>query len=335
MNLSFDAIQDNLRKGIFAPIYLLMGDEPYYIDAIADYVQNNLLDESERDFNQTVFYGKDSVALTIIHECMQYPVFALHRVVIVREAQELKEIAKFEEYAQHPVPSTILVICYKYKLVDKRGKFYKAIDKTGVVLETKKLYDYQMPTWICQYVTKQKLQITSQATEMLAEALGTNISAIVQGIDKLKVAEPNLREITPEVVNKYVGISKEYNNFELRDAIFARNAEKVNKIVKIFSQNERQNPIQPIIAMLFNAFEKLFAYFYLPQKTPNIAAEKLGEKPFVIQRLYQTGATNYNARKCLEIINILRCYDMRSKGFAYPQRSHGELLQEMVYRIIS
>ncbi len=335
MNLSFDAIQDNLRKGEFKPIYLLMGDEPYYIDAIADYVQNNLLDESARDFNQTVFYGKDSLALTIIHECMQYPVFAQRRVVIVREAQDLKEIAKFEEYAQHPVESTVLVICYKYKSVDKRQKFYKAIDKTGVVLETKKLYDYQMPTWIGQYVTKQKLQITSQATEMLAEALGTNISAIVSSIDKLKVAEPTLHEITPEIVNKYVGISKEYNNFELRDAIFARNVQKVNKIVKIFAQNERQNPIQPIIAMLFNAFEKLFAYFYLPDKNPNIAAEKLGEKPFVIQRLYQTGATNYNARKCLEIINILRTYDMRSKGFAYPQRSHGELLQEMVYRIIS
>ncbi len=325
-----------LKAGSFQPVYLLMGEEPYYIDQVSDYIENHALTEADKVFNQTIFYGKDSSAVDIVHEAEQYPMMAERRLVIVKEAQELDKLSTLEAYVEHIQPSTIMVICHKYKSVDKRLKLVKLIEKAGVVMETKKLYDYQMPSWIMQYASQHGMPTEQRAAEMMAEALGTNISAIVSAFEKLKVAENGeVKLVTPDMVTRNIGISKEYNTFELRDALFAHNTAKVNKIVKVFSLNEKQNPIQPIVAMLFTSFEKLFAYHYLPDKDPNVAAAKLGEKPFVINRLYKTGCAHYNARKCMEIIELLRTYDMRSKGYAWPACTSGQLLTELVFRILN
>lgn len=338
---TYEELMTELRAGKYRPVYLLMGEEPYYIDAVADYIEDHALDESGRVFNQTVFYGsKDTDPKTIGHEASQYPMMAERRVVIVREAQNMPNIAKLEGYVERLPETTVLVLCYKYKSVDKRIKLTKLIEKQGAVMETKKLWDNQMPQWITNYALSQKLQIDQKAAALMAEALGTNISAVVSAFEKLKVAGGNnLKVITPELVSSNVGISKEYNTFELRDALFARNVGKVNRIVKAFGLNEKQYPVQSVIPMLFGSFEKLYAYHFvvkkLGERNPNAIAAKLGEKPFNIQRLYEPGARNYNPYKCLQIISLLREYDMRSKGFAYPAVGSGDLMRELVFRILN
>ncbi len=331
-----DVLLKEIEARNFRPVYLLMGDEPYFIDLVADKIEETALGEAEKAFNQTVFYGKDTDAVSVIHEASQYPMMAERRVVIVKEAQELAKLNLLEKYVEHYQDTTVLVICHKYKTVDKRLRLVKLIDKVGAVMESKKFYDNQMPTWIAQYAAKQKLQIDQKSVMLLAEALGTNLSAIVSAFEKLRTAGgENLRQITPDLVEKNIGVSKEYNVFELRDALIAKNVPKANKIVKMFSMNEKQYPIQSIIPQLFTTFEKLFAYHYLPDRNPNSAAAALGEKPFMVQRIYEVGASRYSARKCMEIIDLLREYDMRSKGFAWPAVSSGELLRELVFRILN
>ncbi len=331
-----ETLLKEIEAGKFRPIYLLMGEEPYFIDLVSDKIEATALSESEKAFNQTIVYGKDTDGHAVAHEADQYPMMAQRRVVIVKEAQNLPKIDYLAHYAEKLQETTVLVICYKYKSMDKRMRLVKLVEKAGAVMETKKFYDYQMPAWISSYAAKQHLQIDQKASAMIAEALGTNLSAIVNAFEKLRLAGgEGLKLITPELVEKNVGISKEYNTYELRDALIARNVTKANRIVKMFGMNEKQYPIQMIIPQLFRTYEKLFAYHYLPDRNPNTAAAKLGEKSFVIQRVYETGARNYNARKCLEVINLLREYDMRSKGFAWPSVGSGELLQELVFRILN
>lgn len=337
---TYEELMTELKAGKYRPVYLLMGEEPYYIDVIADYIEANALDEGEKAFNQTVFYGKDTDGVAVAHEASQYPMMSQRRVVIVKEAQNLDKFAKLESYVEHLQETTVLVLCHKYKSVDKRLKITKLIEKNGAVMETKKMWDNQMPAWISSYAVSQHLQIDQKASALMAEALGTNISAIVSAFEKLKVAAGNnLKTITVDLVSDNIGISKEYNTLELREALFARNVSKVNRIVKAFGLNEKANPIQSVIPTLFGAFEKLYAYHFVVKRhadhNPNSIAQKLGEKPYTIQRLYETGARNYNANKCLAIINLLREYDMRSKGFAWPAVGSGELLKELMFRIMN
>lgn len=334
--MTSEEILKELKSGVYRPIYLLMGEEPYHIDVIANYIEANALNEADKAFNQTIFYGKDTNITTVIHEADQYPAMAQRRLVIVREAQDIDKIAALESYVANIQESTILVICYKNKSIDKRLKWLKAIDKVGAVMETKRLYDNQVPAWITNYLRSKGLAMEEKAVALMAESIGTNISAIVSAIEKLQVAiGGNSQIITTAMVADNIGVSKEYNVFELREALFARNVSKVNKIVAAFGRNPKQHPIQPVVALLFGAYQKLFSYHYLPDKSPYVAGPAIGENPYNITRLYEIGARNYSARKCLEIISLLREYDMRSKGFASPQIADGDLILELTYRIMN
>lgn len=338
--VTYEDLKKELESGKYRPIYLLMGEEPYYIDVISSYIEEHAIAEHERDFNMTIFYGKDTTAKVVAHEADQYPMMAQRRVVIVREAQELPGLADLELYASHCVDSTVLVLCHKYKSVDKRLKLTKTIEKVGAVMETKRLYDNQMPTWIANYMTQQGLQPERKAVELMAESIGTNLSGIVSAVEKLKVAlsGSKSRKVDADLVSANVGISKEYNTFELRDALLMRNVPKANRIVHAFEQNEKNYPVQAIVSMLFTTYSKLLAFHTLrpdEKARPEIAANKLSERPFAIQRTYEPAARNYDFRKCLSILGMLHEYDMRSKGFQWPAVSSGELLKELVFRIMN
>lgn len=322
-----------LKGGTYRPVYLLMGDEPYFIDCVSDYIEEHALSEDEKVFNQTVFYGNDTDAVTVVHEASQYPSMAQRRLVMVKEAQSLDKIALLESYLNKPQDTTVLVICHKYKTLDKRLKLTKSIDKIGVIMESKKIYDNQLPAWIRNYSLSLGLAIEDKAIALLAESIGTNLRNIASAFEKMQLAaDGKLTTITADFVADNVGISKEYNTFELRDAIFEHNVPKVNRIIKAFRQNEKQYPIQLVIATLIAPFEKLLMYHYLPDKSQ--AASELGEYPRNIQK-YAIAARYYTGAKCANVINLLRTYDMRSKGYAWPQTTSGDLMMELVYRIMN
>lgn len=337
---TYDVLKRELEAGTYRPFYLLMGDEPYYIDAVSDYIEQHALAEHERDFNLTIFYGKDTTAKIVAHEADQYPMMAERRVVIVKEAQNLQGLADLELYAKHFQASTVLVVCHKYKSIDKRLKLTREVEKIGAVMETKRLYDNQMPAWISKYMTEQGLQPDTKAVELMAESIGTDLSGVVSAVEKLKVAlaGSKSRRVDADLVSANVGISKEYNTFELRDALLMRNVVKVNRIVKAFAQNEKNYPVQAIVSLLFTTYSKLLIFHTLrpdEKARPDVAAAKMNERPFAIQRTYEPAARNYNFAKCLAILTMLREYDMRSKGFQWPAVSSGELLRELAFRIMN
>lgn len=311
-----------------------MGEEAYYIDAISDYIAANALSEADKGFNQLIMYGRDLEVPAIIHAARKYPMMAQRQVVIIKEAQNIKDIEDLAIYAENPLQSTILVVCYKYKSLDKRRKLHKLVEKNGVLFESKKIYENQLPRWINDHAKSVGVTLDDKATYILAEFLGSDLSAIVSSIDKLKVAIPtNVKVITADHIEKNIGFSKDYNSFELQKAIAEKNILKANRIVKAFSSNPKANPIQLNIVTIFNFFQKLLAYHYLPNKTESIVASELKIAPFFVKE-YAAAARNYNARKILTIISLLREFDMRSKGFDYPTTEDGELLSELVFRIM-
>lgn len=342
---SYEEIKRDLEQGDYKPVYLLMGQEPYFIDSIADYIEEHCLSEDDKVFNQSVLYGKDTNAADIVHEALQYPV-GERRVVIVREFQSLdgesrkslaEKLSPFEKYLENPMPSTVLVLCYKYGTIDKRLKVMKAFEKTGVVMESQVIKDYQVVGWLTRYVKTQGLQIDEKAATLMAEFIGTDISTIVTAVEKLKnVCGRESKMISADMVYNNVGVSKEYNVWELRDALISRNVEKVNVIVNVYANNEKEHPIQQVISYLFGVFQKLFTYHYIVGKqSMDDVCKALGEKPYTLNMFYPKAASNYPPRKCFQVIGLLREYDMRSKGFAYPSTSSGDLLKELIFRIMN
>ena len=332
--MTFDQIIKDLKAKKYSPVYFLMGDEPYYIDAITDYIAGKVLTEEEKAFNQTIVYGKDTDITDVILAARRYPMMAQHQVVIVKEAQNIKNIEPLSLYAENPLNSTILVINYKYKTIDKRKKLYKALNKNGVIFESKKLYDNQVGTWLTAHLKSKGLNIDVTANQILVEYLGNDLSKIAHEIDKLQIAlGKDKKTITPEDIEKNIGISKEYNNFELNKAILQKNVVKANRIIQSFAKNQKDNPIQVTIATLFGYFQKLMAYYYLPDKSKMAVASALKINPFFVTD-YTTGARNYPARKVVQIISLLREYDMRSKGYNSNVSDNGELLKELIFKII-
>lgn len=330
----FEELLNDLRNKIYKPIYFLMGEEPYYIDLITDFIAKNVLNEAEKSFNQSVFYGKDSDVMKIIENARRFPMMANQQVVIIKEAQELKEIDKLVFYVEKPAPSTILVINYKYGTLDKRTKLYKALDK-HVVLESKKIYDNQVPDWITVYLKKLKIDIEPEAAILLNEALGNNLSKITHEIEKLLlVIGTGSKLINRSHIEKNIGISKEYNNFELTKALGQKNVLKANKIVNYFEHNPKSAPFPVTITVLFSYFCKLLTYHYVPDKSNrNLVAASLGVKPFLLSE-YENAARKYSTAKLAEIVSYLREYDLKSKGVGSGNLSDGELLKELVYRIL-
>ncbi len=331
--MTFEEIISNLQKKIYHPIYFLMGDETYFIDKISDYISNHVLTDAEKGFNQTILYGKDTEPQTIIANARRFPMMSNHQVIIVREAQNIKKIEELETYAKNPLNSTILVINYKYKTLDKRKTFTKLIAQKGVLFESKKIYDNQLPAWISNYLKNQQYTITPQATAMLSEYLGADLSKVSNELDKLIISLPAGTQITPDHIEKNIGISKEFNVFELQNALGERDLLRANRIINFFGSNPSTNPVPVVISSLFSYFSKLLNYHFLEDKSQNNVASVLQVNPYFVKN-YVSAAKNYNIKKLVEIVSILREYDMKSKGWGNVSATSADLQREMIYRIL-
>ncbi|WP_458626365.1 DNA polymerase III subunit delta [Winogradskyella sp. PC D3.3] len=323
-----------IKKGDLKPIYFLMGEESYFIDKISDYIENNVLDETEKGFNQMVLYGRDITIDDIVSNAKRYPMMAERQVVIVKEAQDLsRTIEQLVKYATNPQPSTVLVLNYKYKKLDKRKALYKAINKVGVVYESKKMYENQVSDWIRRVLAGQNYNISPKASQMLVEFLGTNLSKIDNELNKLKIVLPEGTQITPEHIEENIGISKDFNNFELRKAVGERNIVKAHQIAKYFAENPKDNPIVVTVALLFNFFSQLLHLHGMTDKNPRSVASALKVNPYFVNE-YLDAARNYPMKKVSYIIGLLRESDVKSKGVGANAVPQGDLLKELLVKIL-
>jgi DNA polymerase-3 subunit delta len=329
------ALVADIKNGRLKPIYFLMGDEPYYIDKISEFIEKTVLQEHEREFNQMVLYGKDVTVDDIIAQAKRFPMMAEYQVVIVKEAQELsRSIEKLASYAEQPQHSTILVLNYKYKKLDKRKSLYKAISKNGVVFESKVLYENKVPEWIRRVLAGQNYTITPKASEMLVEYLGTDLSRISNELDKLQIVLPKGTQIKPEHIEENIGISKDYNNFELRKAVGERNSFKAHQIARYFAENPKDNPIVVTISLLHGYFSQLLHLHGLHDKSPRAVSSALRINPYFVNE-YISAARNYPMKKVSAIISLLHEYDVKSKGVGTKNLSQDQILKELLVRIIS
>jgi DNA polymerase III subunit delta len=334
MPATFEEIISDLKKRIFKPFYFLAGDEPYYIDLITDFIAEKVLSEEEKAFNQVIIYGEETSVNSIIETSRRFPMMASHQVVIVKEGQALKKIEDLAIYLDKPLLSTILVLNYKYKVIDKRTKLYKALDTQGVYFESNRLRDYQVPPWIERYLMTKGIKINPDASAMLTEFLGADLHKIVNELDKLLITLPAGKPvITTSLIEKNIGISKDYNNFELQKAIGEKNILKANMIVRYFTENPNDNPVTLTIASLFSLFSKILTYHYLTDRSKNNVASVLKIHPYFVKD-YEISAMKYNATKTIQIISLLRTYDMKTKGFGDVSTDQGDLLKELVYKIL-
>ncbi|WP_299336353.1 DNA polymerase III subunit delta [uncultured Psychroserpens sp.] len=328
-------IVKDIKSGHIKPIYFLMGEEPYYIDAISDYIENNVLSEEEKGFNQMVLYGRDVSIDDIVSNAKRYPMMAERQVVIVKEAQDLsRTIEKLAGYAENPQPTTVLVVNYKYKKIDKRKSLYKAIKKSGAVFESKKLYENQVADWIRRVLSGKNYSISPKAAQMLVEFLGTDLSKINNELEKLKIVLPEGTQISPEQIEENIGISKDYNNFELRKAIGERNTVKAFKIINYFADNPKDNPMVVTVSLLFNFFSQLLHFHGLHDKNPRNVASALKINPYFVNE-YVSAARNFPMRKVSQIVATLREFDVRGKGVNSNAVPQGDLLRELLVRIFA
>lgn len=324
-------IVTNIKRGTIMPVYFLMGDEAYYIDAISDFIEASILSEEEKGFNQMVLYGRDVSIDDIVSHAKRYPMMAERQVIIVKEAQDLsRTIENLVSYVENPQPTTVLVFCYKYKTLDKRKKLSKAIAKNGVVFESKKLYENQVPDWIRRVLAGRGYTITPKAAQMLVEFLGNDLGKVNNELEKLQLILKPGEQITPHVIEENIGISKDFNNFELQNAIGEKNLKKAFAIVQYFAQNPKNNPMVMTVALLYSFFSKLLKYHALSNKGD--AAKVLGVSPYFIKD-YQVAARNYPMKKVSAVIASIRDIDMKSKGVGVANISQGDLLKELLVAI--
>ncbi len=325
----------DIKNGNIKPIYFLMGEEAYYIDKISDYIEANVLAEEEKGFNQMVLYGRDVSIDDIVSNAKRYPMMAERQVVIVKEAQDLsRTIESLASYADNPQPSTVLVLNYKYKKLDKRKALYKTIKKVGVVYESKKLYENQVADWIRRVLSPKGYSITPKAAQMLVEFLGTDLSKINNELEKLQIILPKDSQITPDHIEENIGISKDFNNFELRNAIGAKNVVKAHQIVQYFGDNPKDNPMVVTVSLLFNFFSQLLHYHGLKDKSPRSVASALKVNPYFVNE-YVLAAKNFPMRKVSAVIATLREFDVKSKGVGANAIPQGDLLKELMVRILN
>ena len=334
MAVTYEEIISDLKKRIFKPVYFLAGEEPYYIDLITDYIEQNVLPDAEKSFNQLILYGEETSIPSVIETARRFPMMASHQVVIVKEAQSLKKVEDLIIYLEQPLKSTILVLNYKYKVIDKRTKFFKALETHAVYFESSRLRDYQVPAWIEKYLMTKGIKTDPRASALLTEYLGTDLHKIVNELDKLIITLPAGKPvINTQQIEKNIGISKDYNNFELQKAVGEKNILKANMIVRYFAGNPRDNPITLTIASLFSHFSKILTYHYLPDKSKNNVAAALKINPYFVKD-YEISASKYNLSKTVQVISLLRIYDMKSKGYGDLTSEPGDLLKELVYKIL-
>lgn len=331
--MEYQDLLADLKSKNYGTVYFLEGEEPYYIDVISDYILENVLSESEKSFNQTLLYGKDITLDTILTAARRYPMMAERQVVVVREAQNIKDIEELASYVEKPAPSTLLVLCYKYKTIDRRKKLYKAVQKHGVHLESKVLYESKVPDWIIGYLKTQRLGIEPKAVQMITDHVGNNLQRIVNELDKVIFSAIPGTSITVDDVEKNIGISKEYNPFEFQKALGNRDLYKSNRIVNYLIDNEKGNPMPVITGILIAFFRKLLTYHSLENKNSSEVAQRLGVSPYFVND-YLAAGKNYPLQKAVLALSLLREYDLRSKGARGGTTENGELLRELTYKIL-
>ena len=333
--MTVENIINDIKKGNIQPIYFLYGDEPYFIDKVSDYIENNVLSEVEKGFDQMVLYGRDVSVADIVANARRFPMTASRQVIIVKEAQDLiRTITQLESYIENPQESTTLVFNYKYKKPDKRKKVFKLLSKKSVFFESKALYENQVPAWISKFTKTNGYLIEPKAAQMLVEFLGTELSKIVNELSKLFIILPKGTTISPEAIEENIGISKDFNNFELRKAIGTKNIVTANQIINYFAQNPKSNPLVMTISLLNSFFTQLLQYHGLPNKNnPRAVATALRVNPFFVGD-YVTAGQNYPMRKVSQIIGLLREADLKSKGVGARDLPHGDLLKELLFRIM-
>ena len=331
MAATLETLWKSLQTKKFESVYFLCGEEPYYIDLIEEFISDNALEPHEKDFNYSMFYGKDADPMQVLNDARQYPTFAEKRVVIVREAQDfkVKDWEVFEKYIENPVETTVLVFAHKNKTLDKRTKIAKIIEKKSVYFESKKKADDELPNWIAGYVKKKNFSINNEASKVLAENLGNDLSRISNEIDKLSVMLGDNTEITLEIIEKYIGISKEYNITEFNNAIIRRDFSKAMKMVLYFEKNPKAGPIIAILAYMYNHFSKLFVLHQF--RDVKAANAVIGWIPADVSN----GVRYYNLQKTQEILHLLCEYDAKAKGlYATGNNNSADLLKELVFKVI-
>ncbi len=332
---TYDSIMSELKKGLYKPVYYLMGEEGYFTDRITDYIVDNALTDIEKDFNLTVFYGLDTDIDTIVTAAKRFPMMAERQVIVVREAQMLKNIDSLLYYLQSPQPTTVLVFAHKNGAIDKRKKVATELERTGVVLDSKKMRDDQLPAFINGYLREKGLVADNKSVLMMRESIGADLSRLASEIDKLAIALPaGSLNITPELVEEHIGISKEYNNFELQNALVNKDIFKANRIVQYFARNPKKNPIQMTLALLFGFFSNVMMCYYAPDKSERGVAEFLGLRNAWGVGDYIKAMRNYKPMHVMEILHLIRLADAQSKGAEGSQMPDGEIMRELLYKIL-
>lgn len=333
--ITYEEIARDLKNRHYKPVYYLMGEEAYYIDRISDYIADTVLNEMEKEFNQTVLYGMDTDVETVINAARRYPMMSKYQVVIVKEAQHLKQLENLSYYLQKPLESTILVLCHKQGVLDRRKKLAAEIEKVGVLFDSKRIKEAQLPGFITSYLKRRSVEIEPKATEMMAEFVGADLNRMAGELEKLIITLPKgQKRITPEQIERNIGISKDYNNFELRSALIQKDVLKANRIIKYFEENPKTNPLQMTLSVLFNFFANLMLAYYAPDKSEQGIATQLGLRSPWQSREYLTAMRQYTGVKVMNIIGEIRYCDARSKGVGNPSLSNAELLKELVYKIL-
>ena len=333
MNL-YKQIENDIKSKNFYPIYLLMGEEELFIDKLTDLIVENSISESEREFNYTILYGKETNVDEIVSISKKFPLMSNYQVVVIKEAQDLsRTIDQLTSYTNNFSKSTILIICYKHKSIDKRKSLYKSISKNGIVFESKRLYENQAQQWVMQQLTKRNIKVSHKAVSMIVDYLGADLRKINNEIGKLLQAKNNPKEILDIDIEKYIGISKEYNNFELRKAISEKNLNKAFQIADYFAKNPNSNPLVVTISMIFDFFSKLLLYHANDNMPDSRKASIMKISPFFVSE-YRIASKNYPIKRVTKVISIIREYDLKSKGSGAKNLSHFDLLKEMIARIV-
>ena len=332
--MTYEQILADIKKRVFYPIYFLMGEEPFFIDTISNELENTILEESERSFNQIVLYGGDVTAKDIMTQARAFPMMGEYLVVVVKEAHNVKDIESLADYLDKMPSTTILIINYKYKKLDKRRALAKYIDKKGVLFESKKLYDNNIPDWITKYLASKKYNNTPKATQMIADFLGNDLNKVKNELDKLMVALPPSKRIDDADVEYNIGISKDFNVFELQKAIGNKDFVKANQIINYFGDNPNDNPIFMTIVVLYGYYTKLLKLHFSKDKNRNTLATMLGVNPFFVND-YLDAARHYSWADCMRCIEVLRDFDMKAKGYnCSSDITQKELYKEMLYKLM-
>ncbi len=333
---TFEGICADIKARKFAPVYILMGDEPYFMDKITDLLLTHVLNEAEKDFNQTILYGADSDAAKVINAARRFPMMSDYQLVVVREAQMIRDIEVLAHYVKNPLMQTVLVINYKYKTLDRRKMLASAADANGVLYEAKKIPDYKMPAFISSMMQQRGISIDAKSTQMLSDFLGNDLQRLDKELDKLTLLMPQNgpKRITPDLIEENIGISKEFNNFELLKALSTKDVLKANRIAQYFEKNPKNNPIQVTLPVLFNYFSNLLICYYSKDRSEHGLMTALGFRTPYQVKDYSAGMRNYSAMKVFNLISDIRTTDARSKGVENTSVSDSDLLKELLYKIM-